>query len=532
MGPIFVVGEDGRRAGVHFGFNAWGEKFAPWDRDAAVGSLLVEHLGDPCYRAPFVLEGGSIAVDDHGNADHHRAVPAQPQPQPRHGRAAIEEGLRQQLGVRTIVWFGDGLIEDRDTDGHVDVIADFAEDGALLLQSVPEDNPNHEACARNHEIARAAGLDVVDFPLLAYVEVAGERAVMGYLNLYACNGGVIVPLAGDPQDEEALERIAACYPSSEVVGVPASVIAYGGGGPHCITQQVPAHEADRGHLAAALARARARVQAPAAARRRRAAPLASRSRGASRRTRRGVRMAAGAGAQLVCLQELTLSPYFAVTAAVRAPPAPSRGAAGRPDVRVRRRAGRRDRRADSRLALRAGRGRRRPGLQTRRSSSGPAAICSRARASSTSRDRRYYEDHYFRPGPPEDGAPVVALAGAHFGIPDLLGPVVPRARARVLAGRRRGARLPDRDRLGARPPRLRHRAAVGARDRRERHHQRHVHDRRQRIGTEEPLTFYGSSFISDPYGRSSCRRRATSRRCWWPTSTSTSAGTGSSSSPS
>ena len=63
---------------------------------------------------------------------------------------------------------------------------------------------------------------------------------MGYLNLYACNGGVIVPLAGDPQDEEALARIAACYPSREVVGVPASVIAYGGGGPHCITQQVPA----------------------------------------------------------------------------------------------------------------------------------------------------------------------------------------------------------------------------------------------------------------------------------------------------
>ena len=51
---------------------------------------------------------------------------------------------------------------------------------------------------------------------------------------------MIVPLAGDPQDEEALARIAACYPSREVVGVPASVIAYGGGGPHCITQQVPA----------------------------------------------------------------------------------------------------------------------------------------------------------------------------------------------------------------------------------------------------------------------------------------------------
>jgi N-carbamoylputrescine amidase len=53
-----------------------------------------------------------------------------------------------------------------------------------------------------------------------------------------------------------------------------------------------------------------------------------------------------------------------------------------------------------------------------------------------------------------------------------------------------------------------------------------------RIGTEDPLTFYGSSFISDPTGASSCRRRATSPPCWWPTSTSTSARTGSRCSPS
>ena len=167
MGPIFVVGEDGRRAGVHFGFNAWGEKFAPWDRDAALGARLVEHLGDPCYRAPFVLEGGSIAVDDRGTLITTEQCLLNPNRNPDMDRGAIEDGLREHLGVRTIVWFGDGLVEDRDTDGHVDVIADFAEDGRLLLQSVPEENPNHDACARNHEVARAAGLDVVDFPLLA-----------------------------------------------------------------------------------------------------------------------------------------------------------------------------------------------------------------------------------------------------------------------------------------------------------------------------------------------------------------------------
>ena len=39
-GPIFVLDDDGRRAGVHFGFNSWGEKFTPYDGDAAVGGEI------------------------------------------------------------------------------------------------------------------------------------------------------------------------------------------------------------------------------------------------------------------------------------------------------------------------------------------------------------------------------------------------------------------------------------------------------------------------------------------------------------
>ncbi len=65
-GPIYVHEEDGRRAAVHFRFNAWGEKFPPWDRDAAVGRLAAEALGDEVRPAPIVLEGGSILSDGRG----------------------------------------------------------------------------------------------------------------------------------------------------------------------------------------------------------------------------------------------------------------------------------------------------------------------------------------------------------------------------------------------------------------------------------------------------------------------------------
>ena len=49
-----------------------------------------------------------------------------------------------------------------------------------------------------------------------------------------------------------------------------------------------------------------------------------------------------------------------------------------------------------------------------------------------------------------------------------------------------------------------------------------------RFGEEPPLRFYGSSFICDPYGRKLVQAPRDDRPCSWPTSTSTSAATGSS----
>jgi agmatine deiminase len=53
-----------------------------------------------------------------------------------------------------------------------------------------------------------------------------------------------VPVAGTEHDEPALAAIGAGFPGREVVPVPGAVIAYGGGGPHCITQQVPEQARD------------------------------------------------------------------------------------------------------------------------------------------------------------------------------------------------------------------------------------------------------------------------------------------------
>ena len=187
-----------------------------------------------------MLEGGAVLVDGEGTLLTTEECLLNPNRNPGMSRDQIEAGVSDHLGVETIVWLGQGLVEDRDTDGHVDMIAAFTRPGEVLLQTVAPGAPSHERMADNRSRLVAAGLQVVDFPILASVEVAGEPIAVCQLNLYLCNGAVVMPLAGVDTDAEALERIAAAYPDREVVGVPGRVIAYGGGGPHCITQQVPA----------------------------------------------------------------------------------------------------------------------------------------------------------------------------------------------------------------------------------------------------------------------------------------------------
>ena len=98
--------------------------------------------------------------------------------------------------MERVVWLGQGLVEDRDTDGHVDLIAAFTKPGQVLVQTVPEGNPNFDNCRENVQRLEAAGIEVVEMPYLPYTEVDGETVACGYMNFYLCNGAVIVPVCG------------------------------------------------------------------------------------------------------------------------------------------------------------------------------------------------------------------------------------------------------------------------------------------------------------------------------------------------
>ena len=241
-GPIFVLDGAGERAGVDFGFNAWGEKFHPYDDDAELAARLLERLREERIDArDLILEGGSIAVDGEGTLVTTEQCLLHPSRNPSLSRDQIARRLQDALGVHTVVWLGRGLVEDYDTDGHVDNVCAWVGPGRVLVQTVADEaSPNWDDTRENVGRLGAAGLEVIELPLLPYVDHDGPPRVVPYTNFYVCNGAVIVPVTGQESDDEALALIGGLHAGREIVPVPGVTLALGGGGVHCITQQVPA----------------------------------------------------------------------------------------------------------------------------------------------------------------------------------------------------------------------------------------------------------------------------------------------------
>lgn len=248
-GPIFVT-DGSRREARHFRFNAWGERHAERDRDAALGANLAAYLGDPCTAVDIVLEGGAIAVDGAGRLVAAEGCVMHPTRNWNRTRDQVETALRDSLGIDDIVWLPEGLNEDleRDpenmhygTDGHIDLFFDFISPGRCLLLAVDDRDPNAENLAQSRATLEAAGIEVVGFPYLSHFEEGGRRFIASYLNFYLCNGGVLIPVAdAEPdKDEEAVAAIAACFPDREAVAIPMRAGPMQGGAIHCLTQQVP-----------------------------------------------------------------------------------------------------------------------------------------------------------------------------------------------------------------------------------------------------------------------------------------------------
>jgi agmatine deiminase len=248
MGPTFLSGADGARAAVQWRFNAWGNKYHPYAEDAQLARRIGRAVQAQIYDAPLFCEGGAIHTDGEGTLITTEQCLLNVNRNPDLTQQEVEERLALFTGARRVLWLGDGFSDD-ETDGHIDNIACFASPGRVIVgRPSSREHPDFEPVAEAVRRLRAAhdahgrAIEVIDLPQPQRMrtDARGRLLQASYVNFYLPTGGIVMPAFDDPNDEQAREILAACFPGRDILQIDALDIVEGGGGIHCITQQEPA----------------------------------------------------------------------------------------------------------------------------------------------------------------------------------------------------------------------------------------------------------------------------------------------------
>jgi agmatine deiminase len=249
-GPIVVAkgrGRSRRRLALDFLFDAWGGKYETLLADDRIPARLAPIHGIPTRKVPLVLEGGSVEGNGKGTLLTTAQCLLHENRNPHLVKEEIEAHLREWLGVRHVLWIGEGIAGD-DTDGHVDDIARFV--GPRTVVAAVEEDPrdeNHAPLKENLRRLKAMAdqdgrpLEVVPLPMPeAVFGPGGRRLPASYANFTIVNRAVAVPTFGTRRDAKALKTLARCFPGRSVVGIRCETVVGGYGALHCLSHQLPA----------------------------------------------------------------------------------------------------------------------------------------------------------------------------------------------------------------------------------------------------------------------------------------------------
>lgn len=245
-GPLTLAGDE-RFELVDFRFTGWGGKFEGGRDDRLVETLAARGLFRAAihHRIDWALEGGAIESDGRGTIlTTWRCLQ---QRHPHMTRAQIEARLKDAFHADRVLWLEHGYLEGDDTDAHVDTLARFAPDDAIVFQTCDDPaDPHYDELARMHE--EIANLRTADgkpyrlhpLPWAHAIVDEGRRLASSYANYLVVNGAVVVPVYGDAADAAAQQAIAAAHAGRAVVAVDAKPLIWQNGSVHCLTMQLPA----------------------------------------------------------------------------------------------------------------------------------------------------------------------------------------------------------------------------------------------------------------------------------------------------
>ena len=246
-GPLSLA-SDCRFRMLDFRFTGWGGKYAGGRDDRLIAGLLdagvfaaeTEHR-----RIDWALEGGAIESDGAGTLLTTSRCLRQRHPQM--SRAQMDDMLRDAFHAERVLWLDHGYLQGDDTDAHIDTLARFAPDDAIVYQACDDPaDPHHAELARMHEeLARLRTATGQPYRLHALpwaraIADEGRRLAASYANYLIVNGGVMMPAYGDPADARAQAVVAAAHPGREIVAVDARELIWQNGSVHCLTMQLPA----------------------------------------------------------------------------------------------------------------------------------------------------------------------------------------------------------------------------------------------------------------------------------------------------
>lgn len=246
-GPAFLINPaaDVKKVIVDWNYNAWGNKYPPYDLDDVIPTLIGKQFDIPVYHPGIVMEGGSVEFNGKGTILTSTACLLNENRNPHLNQGQIEEYLCNYYGAEQVLWVEEGIVGD-DTDGHIDDTVRFVNEDTVI--TVVEENVNDE----NHDLLQTnlkqlqqmrlqngKQLNIVELPMPDEVIYEDQRLPASYANFYISNQHVIVPVFNCKKDDKALQIIADCFKDREVVGIDSTDIIWGLGSFHCLSQQEP-----------------------------------------------------------------------------------------------------------------------------------------------------------------------------------------------------------------------------------------------------------------------------------------------------